>query len=54
MKQARWSRLKEENPRHALAMEYAVVKEFEDGSILIEKSRLDFVLDDRQIMEKGV
>lgn len=53
MKKSKWLRLKEKYP--LLDMEYAVVKEFEEeDKFLIEKTRLDLVINGRQNDKNGV
>lgn len=40
----KWERFKSEHPRHAAALEWCVVKELDDGILLIEQDRIDYVL----------
>lgn len=54
MKKSKWLKLKEKYPLISQDMEYAVVKEFEEGELLIEKIRLNISINGRQIDENNV
>ena len=55
MKKSKWERLKRKYPLLSQEMEYAVVKEFEEEDrFLIEKTRLDLVINGRQNVKNNV
>ena len=55
MKKSKWERLKRKYPLYSIDMESAVVKDLdEEGLVLVEKNRLNMVINGRQNDKNGV